>query len=118
MSNGSEEKGFSSGLEVYSHQLDPELNSAEESLELTPQELRRLKRIVDWRILPYISLLYLMSAFGDPVECKSSHFHVGCLISRFLGPGGFHPCFLLALLTNGNARSILDKRGWQVSRRI
>jgi len=87
MSNGSEEK------EAYSHQLDTELNIAEESLELTPQELRRLKRIVDWRILPYISLLYLLSAFDDPFECKSSHFHVRCLISRFLGPGGLHLFF-------------------------
>lgn len=42
---------------------DSELGSAvgDESLELTPQEHRRLRRIVDWRILPYLSLLYLLS---------------------------------------------------------
>lgn len=32
-----------------------------ESLELTPAEHLRLRRIIDWRILPYFSLLYLLS---------------------------------------------------------
>ncbi len=30
-------------------------------LEMTPEETRRLKRIVDWKIVPYCSLLYLLS---------------------------------------------------------
>lgn len=39
-----------------------DLESVEtEDLELTPAEERRLRRIVDWRILPYLSLLYLLS---------------------------------------------------------
>jgi|ERR1700733_12312159 hypothetical protein len=61
---GSEEKGTPSAAEaVIPHQFDLEAKDGGESLELTPQELRRLKRIVDWRILPYISLLYLLSEF-------------------------------------------------------
>lgn len=41
---------------------DFELNGdGDASLELTPQEHRRLRRIIDWRILPYFSLLYLLS---------------------------------------------------------
>lgn len=45
-----------------------EISSGDESIELTPQELHRLKRIVDWRILPYMSLLFFLSAFGDLVQ--------------------------------------------------
>jgi hypothetical protein len=72
---GSDEKDVSRGLEVKSHQFDSEASGVEESLELTPQELRRLKRIVDWRILPYISLLYLLSALGGLLQRKSSRSH-------------------------------------------
>lgn len=67
---GTEEKDVSQGLEVKSYQFDSEASGVEESLELTPQELRRLKRIVDWRILPYISLLYLLSTFTDIVRAN------------------------------------------------
>lgn len=58
-STGSEEKDTSSAFEVTHHRFDLEIS---ESLGLCPQELRRLKRIVDWRIVPYISLLYFLSA--------------------------------------------------------
>jgi len=61
---GSEEKDTPLAVEVViPHQIELEAKDGDESLELTPQELRRLKRIVNWRILPYISLLYLLSEF-------------------------------------------------------
>lgn len=45
------------------HRDDSELSSVgDDSLELTPAEERRLRRKIDWRILPYCSLLYLLSA--------------------------------------------------------
>ncbi|KAF8316360.1 hypothetical protein DL93DRAFT_2166201 [Clavulina sp. PMI_390] len=37
------------------------------ALEMTPAEYRKLRRRVDWRILPYCSLLYLLS-FLDRVN--------------------------------------------------
>jgi len=58
---GSEEKD----VEIIPRQFDLKVEGVHESLELTPQELRRLRRIVDWRILPYISLISLLSEFGD-----------------------------------------------------
>jgi hypothetical protein len=66
-SHGSTEKDVSSGLDIAPHQPDLETSCEDESLELTPQELSRLKRIVDWRIVPYISLLFFLSAFSDLV---------------------------------------------------
>ena len=88
-STGSDEKDGLPRLDVTPHQLDLEIIDGDESQELTTQELCRLKRIVDWRILPYISLLYLLSMFWISL---SAH----CLIfmpwlPRFLGPRGFHP---------------------------
>lgn len=66
-STGSQEK-VSPGVQVVAHPLGPEeASGGDESLKLTPQELRRLKRIVDWRILPYISLIYLLSVSGEVV---------------------------------------------------
>ena len=61
------EKDISPGLDFTAPQPHSEIVGGDESLELTPQELHRLKRIVDWRILPYISLLFLLSAFGGLV---------------------------------------------------
>jgi hypothetical protein len=104
-STGSDEKDISPGLEVAPHQLDLKINREDESLELTTQELRRLKRIVDWRILPYISLLYLFSAFRDAAQRVLSHSHalVDCVDPRFLGPREFYPG-LYEIQLNSNAR--------------
>ena len=30
-------------------------------LEMTPEETRRLKKIIDWKVIPYCTLLYLLS---------------------------------------------------------
>ena len=87
-STGSDEKDILPRLDVTPHPLDLEIIDGDESLELTTQELCRLKRIVDWRILPYISLLYLLSMFWMPLNA-----HCRILMSRlprFLGPRGFH----------------------------
>ena len=93
----SEEKGISSSSDVkinaqHTTIIDSETSGLEESLELTPQELRRLKRIVDWRILPYISLLYLLSPFDhlDRRNSSRSHGLVGSLTCRFFGPRKFY----------------------------
>jgi hypothetical protein len=46
-----------------------ELVAAE--VELTPEEERRLKRKIDWAIIPYCTLLYLLSeslATSTPLE--------------------------------------------------
>jgi hypothetical protein len=77
-STGSKKKDVSPPLEVAPH---PEANGGDESLELTPDELRRLKRIVNWRILPYISLLYLLSVSGGLAQCVLLHSHA---LARFL----------------------------------
>jgi len=68
---GSEEKD----VEIIPRQFDLKVEGGDESLELTPQELRRLRRIVDWRILPYISLISLFSEFGGCTQCLLSHSH-------------------------------------------
>lgn len=88
MSPTSTEKYTSLGLDVMAPQPDPDIRDGDESLELTPQELRRLKRIVHWRILPYISLLYLLSAFGGLVQFAWSHLNALAAFARprFLGP--------------------------------
>lgn len=65
---GEEEKVVPSDVKVDGH--DSELSSVgDDSLELTPAEERRLRRKVDWRILPYCSLLYLLSACFSSREC-------------------------------------------------
>ena len=68
---GSEEKD----VEFIPRQSDLKVEGGDESLELTPQELRRLRRIVDWRILPYISLISLLSEFGGCAQRSLSHSH-------------------------------------------
>lgn len=97
-----EEKPIGHEVKV-DHGDDSELSSVgDDSLELTPAEERRLRRIVDWRILPYCSLLYLLSAYFRPPHstcfprqptyyfhrCISLTISADCF-NRFLGPGAY-----------------------------
>lgn len=61
--NEGEKSVLPQDVKVEKRRSDSEFDSVDdsESLELTPAEHRRLRRIVDWRILPYLSLLYLLS---------------------------------------------------------
>lgn len=59
-----EKSAIPQDAKIEKRRSDSEFDSVDgssESLFLTPAEHRRLRRIVDWRILPYLSLLYLLS---------------------------------------------------------
>lgn len=88
-SSASEEKDIDifPGVEAPPHRLDLRVSGGDESLELTPQELRRLKRIVDWCILLYISLLFLLHHHVESVLFSCSDRL--CWLPGFLDLVGF-----------------------------
>lgn len=81
--SASSEKEALPGSDVKVNSHDSEADSLrDESLEFTPKEFRRVRRIVDWRILPYLSLLYLLST-----SSPSSLTRYVLIPSGFAGPG-------------------------------